>query len=392
MLTAAKAARLRFKEARRELKLLRLPRISSFPPARFSRPVAHVAAFQVANAGDVLLPITLKDLIHTETGSLDWRNLHVYNRVDERAIRRINGSAGLVIGGGGLFLRDTNPNAMSGWQWSCTLDALRRIDVPIAVFAVGYNRFRGQPDFDPVFTEHVNELARRSVYLGLRNHGSIDAMKEYLTPENQQKLRFQPCMTTVISRIYPRLTEYREKERFVALNAAFDRSELRFGDAIDEKLAALARVMRRLNEDWPVAYYAHMPSDLRMLPYLDAAGVRYRLVRLDQLAPADIIREYARPSLVIGMRGHAQMVPYGAETPILSVMTHDKLGFFLDDIGRPEWGVDIHAEGFEDTLHGHAVNVLGARTEHQEAIRETSETLWDRSRANVRDFLDAMGA
>lgn len=30
------------------------------------------------------------------------------------------------------------------------------------MFAVGYNRFRGQEDFDPIFKEHINLFCRKS--------------------------------------------------------------------------------------------------------------------------------------------------------------------------------------------------------------------------------------
>jgi hypothetical protein len=380
------------KAARRSLSLKRLPTIAAFPPAQLRRPISHAAAFQLANAGDVLLPITLKDIFHADCGELGWNNLHVHNEVGTRAVARINKSGGLLIGGGGLFLRDTNPNQLSGWQWSCSLDNLRKIEVPIAPFAVGYNRFRGQPDFEPIFTEHVNELAKRSVYLGLRNQGSIDAMKAYLAPENQEKLRFQPCMTTVISRIYPRLCDYSEKQNFIALNAAFDRPQLRFGEDPPAKLRELAVAMRELGEHAPLKYYAHMHKDEQMCPYLDDAGVKYELVRLDRLSPREIIREYARPALVIGMRGHAQMIPYGTETPIVSLVTHDKLRFFIDDIGHPEWGVDMQHDDFARRLIDTSLVALGSRTQQQSAIRESAERLWDVSRKNVAEFLAAVEA
>ncbi|MFT6396268.1 MAG: polysaccharide pyruvyl transferase WcaK-like protein [Bradymonadia bacterium] len=380
------------KAARRELSLRRLPTIAPFPPAQLRKPVSHAAAFQLANAGDVLLPLTLKDVIHTDCGELNWNNLHVHNEVSDRTVRSINESAGLIIGGGGLFLRDTNPNQLSGWQWSCSLEHLRQIEVPIAAFAVGYNRFRGQPDFEPIFTEHVNELAKRSVYLGLRNQGSINAMRAYLTPENQEKLRFQPCMTTVLSRIYPRLCDYENKEDFIALNAAFDRPELRFGSDPPSKLRELANAIRRLGENRKLKYYAHMERDEQMCPYLDAAGVEYELVRLDRYSPERIVAEYAKPSLVIGMRGHAQMIPFGTETPILSLITHDKLRFFIDDIGHPEWGVDMGDDGFAEDLVALSEEILDSRTETQAMIRESAEVLWDTCRTNVRDFLHAIEA
>ena len=68
---------------------------------------------------------------------------------------------GIVIGGGGLLLRDQAGSdiSKSGWQWNSSVDAVNGINIPLIIFAIGYNRFRGQADFDPVFTSHIRALA-----------------------------------------------------------------------------------------------------------------------------------------------------------------------------------------------------------------------------------------
>ena len=145
-----------------------ISKITAFPKTSLNIKLSHVAAFGLKNAGDLLLPITLKDLFHTQAGLIPWQNIHVHQIVNESILRKINKSSGLIIGGGGLFLKDTNKNDLSGWQWSCSLVALSKIKVPIALFAVGYNRFRNQADFDPIFTDHLNKLAEKLVALLLR--------------------------------------------------------------------------------------------------------------------------------------------------------------------------------------------------------------------------------
>jgi polysaccharide pyruvyl transferase WcaK-like protein len=48
--------------------------------------------------------------------------------------------------------------------------------------------------------------------------------------------------------------------------------------------------------------------------------------------------------LVFGMRGHAQMIPFGVNTRIISLGTHKKLKYFLQDIGALDWYIDINQE------------------------------------------------
>ena len=69
-----------------------------------------------------------------------------------------------------------------------------------------------------------------------------------------------------------------------------------------------------------------------------------------------IVHEYSKPRLVIGMRGHAQLIPFGCNTPILSIISHDKMQYFLDDIHHPEWGVDVKDEKFGTKLYNKAVD------------------------------------
>jgi hypothetical protein len=83
------------------------------------------------------------------------------------------------------------------------------------------------------------------------------------------------------------------------------------------------------------------------------------------------------------MRGHAQMIPFGLGAPILSLIAHDKLGWFLDDIGHPEWGVDVTRADFPDALaacwRAIAVDLPGCRGK----IAEAREKLWQITERNL---------
>ncbi|NUL59351.1 hypothetical protein F7P83_02990 [Brevibacterium luteolum] len=118
-------------------------------------------------------------------------------------VERINVTAdAVVVGGGGLCLQDTNPNANSGWQWNISRAALDRLEVPIIVFAVGDNRFPGQPAFSDLFVDHVSAVAEKSVFFGLRNHGSMASMAETLPDAAAAKIEFQPCPSALGRLIY----------------------------------------------------------------------------------------------------------------------------------------------------------------------------------------------
>ena len=329
------------------------------------KPLAHIASLGVANAGDTVLPVVLRDLFDQRIGGHRWQLKHAHDAVDGRTIDWINRSRGLIIGGGGLFLSDTNKNPVSGWQWPASAEAIRAIEVPTAVFAVGYNRFRGQAEFDPVFTESLTALVEKSAFVGLRNHGSISAIKGYLPAELRPKVVYQPCMTTLIGEIYPERTGPLGSG-VIALNCAFDRAALRLGENGDAVLESIGRAVGRLAKTHEIRYYSHLGGDLRFLPVLDRLGVPYRLVNLSGVTPGEVLEAYAVPDLVIGMRGHAQMIPFGMGVPILSLVTHDKMRWFLEDIEHPEWAIEVPGQDLEEEIVSKAGEIMA----DPDAVRE----------------------
>lgn len=359
----------------------KVPCISQYPFVSDSGIiVTHISAYGNGNMGDIYLPIALRNLFNLQIGVKKWINKSVYKKVTLSDISVYNRSDLVVIGGGGLFLKDTNPNDLSGWQWSCSLDMLDKIESPLIAFAIGYNRFRGQDDFDPIFTEHINKFVEKASFVGLRNHGSIENVKRYLRTQNlKNKLVFQPCMTTLTSLIYPDMFKYTQKEDFIALNCAFDRQGMRKAD--DKVLTSIARVILQLSETTKIKVYAHMASDGKICSYLDELSVPYEYVEIKDIA--NMFSAYSRPRLVIGMRGHAQMIPFGCNTPILSIVSHDKMQWFLDDIHHPEWGVDVLNPSFEAELLEKAKKLYESTEILIPILKDEQRKLWNITQQNM---------
>lgn len=366
----------------KKLKELKFPSVVKYiPNGNFK--VSHISSFCYGNAGDTLLPVVLRDLFNQEFGVKKWRGLNVDHLVSNKDVNNFNSDDFVVIGGGGLFLSDTSPNDISGWQWNCSIEELRKINKPIIAFAIGYNRFRGQSDFKPIFRDHLNVFVSKCSFIGLRNHGSINKVKDYLdTDALKEKLVFQPCMTTLISHIYPNYTNYKLKEDFIAFNCAFDRQDMR---ALNKELLyAISRVAKILSNITKIKYYVHSKTDRNILPIWDELGVDYEIIELKNVS--QIIRAYSIPKLVIGMRGHAQLIPFGCLTPILSIISHDKMQYFLDDIHHPEWGVDVLDNGFEENLYDKAVKIYSEYDKNIKEIEKEQDLLWEITKNNMNNI------
>lgn len=340
----------------------------------------HVSAFNYGNSGDIILPVVLRELFERFIPMASWRSLHVSEPITEERIEWINSFDFVVIGGGGLFISDSNKNFVSGWQWNISTDMLKQITVPFVVFAVGYNQFRDQSKFPAYFDENIRTLHEKSVFFGLRNHGSIKKVKNHI---GDVDIELQSCMTTVVNRLYDnRYRVEQNDKRGIAVNIALDRPELR---GLSQKvLNNLAQMIYRLSLLDEILYVVHVPNDRLFLPYLDLHNVKYSIH--EPWSPASMLKLYARVKLAVGMRGHAQMVPFGVGTPIISLISHDKMMFFLEDNGLTKYGVEINDVGLVAKVENLTREILSDYDSHTDAVDKAQEQIWKKTFTNMQNI------
>ncbi|MEQ9404480.1 MAG: polysaccharide pyruvyl transferase family protein [Cyclobacteriaceae bacterium] len=302
------------------------------------------------NSGDTLLFQTTRDLFDLHFNNIDWTLKNLWEPVDGETIDLINGEMDcILIGGGGLFLKDQKgaEESVSGWQWNCDTEAVRKIKKPIIIFGVGYNRFRNQEDFDPIFTENLKALAEGCIFFGLRNTGSIENIKRYIGEENPFFL--QACPTTVLSKIYDRI-QIENSEKILSFNLSYDRPKYRFGDREKEILEDLASFLRYAHEnsDYNIHITLHKHIDGEILKYLPD-NLTFELINLTESSANEIMEYYSKIDLAVGMRGHAQLIPFGLNKKMISIVSHNKMQYFLDDI-KLNLGADVESSSFLDDL------------------------------------------
>ena len=138
------------------------------------------------NAGDTAIGSAFEYLFKQEFPKAEIEFMNCRKIFDLEDIAYINQADLLVVAGGGLLLRDSmdkNGNKFetpSGWSWGITVDLLKKIKIPIMVQSIGFNKFRGHPEFNQNFVDTINYLVFKSIYFSMRNHGSIQALKKYL--------------------------------------------------------------------------------------------------------------------------------------------------------------------------------------------------------------------
>lgn len=340
--------------------------------------VVHYGVHRNGNAGDTALFTATRQLFDTRFGPQDWTRLPVRSAVAASDIDRINARAkAVVVGGGGLIIPDSVSSSLSGWQWNIAIEDLRRLERPLVLNAVGYNNFHGQSGFAERFAEHVVETVRKSVFVGLRNTGSIRSLSEHLPPELAAKLRHQPCPTTVLSHLMPDVVSAPATCRHLSINLAYDRVERRFNGRVEECVKDIADAARHMvDKGWRVTVAIHDPRDRFFLPLLRRFGLAFDVVDIAHAGVPAIVKFYLSTDLTIGMRGHGQMVPFGLKRPIFTLSSHPKMNYFLEDIGRTDWGVDIREPGFRDELIAGMEGVAADPDQTRATIVAAQDRIW----------------
>lgn len=352
--------------------------------------LAHVTYCTAGNAGDTVLSQCVRRTFEAHMPVGSWDILPVKGEVTGGTIEEINRCGMLVIGGGGLFLPDTNPNAVSGWQWAVSSAQLRQLQVPVCVFSVGYNYFRGQQPGE-LFRESLCELAAKSSFFGLRNTGSVLAVRGLLPDDLAEKVVWQPCTTTLIRRLYADSLPPKKETGCVAVNMAFDREDRRYGADRETILTETAKAIRAIQDrGYRIYYVCHSWTDDRFLPFLESHGVEYKLVDLSFQYPDAAYLFYNKMDVVLGMRGHAQMIPFGVNTEIISLGTHNKVKWFLEDLQAEDWYVDITDKPNEiaDRILGcfctvHEMN----REQTRKRLLAAQNMLWEVTNNNLTEIM-----
>lgn len=303
-------------------------------------PVSHISVYTLGNVGDTVLSKCVRDTFNKIcSNKLKWNLYSVWSPVDQNLIENINKSEFLLIGGGGLLLPDTNKNSISGWQWACSKENLKNINKKIIVFAIGYNYFKGQEP-EELFIDNLRELVTRASFFGVRNNGSCGKVRAIVGKNLENKIVFQPCPTTLIRKLYE--LPDKNKTRNIAFNIAFDRYERRFGRNMYSVLDQIALAAKKLsNKGYKIYNVAHVDNDLIFGLSLQKHAVPYKTILLGGEFPDKVFDFYNKMDVVIGMRGHAQMIPFGLNCGIITLGSHEKMRWFLEDIDFLDLYIDL---------------------------------------------------
>lgn len=276
----------------------------------------------------------------------------------EALIDKLNAEADLLlVGGGGLIFNRPEDSSHSAWQFNIKLEDLDKIKVPLVVYAIGYNKFfYDSTDFKPQLNAHLKHTQQKSELFSVRNQGTRqELIKRQLDPERIEVIPDSGMFASASPIKLPGLSQSDFK---IGLNWAGDRISHRFPEPAEETsrvviknlCESLLGILERF-DGGKVVFLSHIQGldteDAEVFAqYLGSHfyNLETEMPYLFPPSPAQtpfLIDIYKQMDLVIGMRGHSNIISFGMNIPFVALGSHNKNQFFLEEIGETQNFIDV---------------------------------------------------
>ena len=318
------------------------------------------------NSGDFFLgPATKWKFEQIIKEDIEWKTLDVRHKFAISTIEYINRFDYLVLGGGGLILPDSNPNNISCWQWAISEDLLKLITAKIYVMSIGYNLFFEQDMSMPyrdieysspvrlkIFKSNIETLIDKSHFFSMRHNGDIKQLQKIVDSKYHSKIEFMFC--PVIDYVKEKhLPSFNSGDHYT-FEIKDDRpnrrykgtSQIEFYDKLKEFIEFLkseGKLVAIMSHDGSSSFRNYLKSQSIDLPFFDNTCADEE----------KIISNYAKVKKLYCMAGHSQMTGHALEIEMFSLISHNKLKYFLEDIDKSEEGIfvkDITLDTLKQTM------------------------------------------
>ena len=330
-------------------------------------------------------------------------------------IEQINDEASLfLIGGGGMVFNRPQDESASGWAFNIPEAKLASITAPMFVFAIGYNKFYfDEAKWPDYMGEHLRTLQDLATYFSVRDVGSkVQLVSKFGLDEEGIEVVPDPGM-----RQFDRHIEIPEIAKagdgpLIGINWAGDRPEERFAHPWRETrryfVRELTKCVRRLIEE--------KNARVLFIPHLEDVDVDFFRELREEIASSNLFslynlmghlyppageilyhhipfftNVYRQLDLTIGMRGHSCIFSFGAGTKFIPFGSHKKVGYFMEEIGGPDYSIKMIDPGREDagTMYDTIVACLGDER-YARLIDDERQAQFDRLDAVSNKMLDCL--
>jgi polysaccharide pyruvyl transferase WcaK-like protein len=326
---------------------------------RQKKVIYHAGAWQ-GNFGDSIIHKSIhSSLSQCSKYKTEFRNINCQQtEFTKDLIEEINKEGDLlVIGGGGLIFYRPQDNSKSGWQWNIDIDLIETIKVPFVVYAIGYNQFEyDNSNFIPVTNSHLQKTVKLSTLFSVRDTGTKRELIARGCDEN--KIEVIPDSGMFLPADNIKVPGLRHDMLKVGINWTSDREKQTFPEPWaqnrDRFINSLAELCHQLinKRNAQIFYISHMGInfDKRIADSLrELLGGNLIVIAevLSHIFPANyekaekLVGVYRQMDIVLGMRGHANIVSFGQHVPFIPFGSHRKNRYLLEDIGESQYYIDV---------------------------------------------------
>lgn len=285
------------------------------------------------NAGDTAIGSAFEYLFAKEFPSSKIEFMNCRKIFSTSDIDTINQADLLFLSGGGVFLYDTFPNNVSDWQWGISEELLEQIKIPIIVYAIGYNKFRNQRNFNGLFDKTVTKLVEKSIFFSMRNTGSCLSVQNHIPKNLSNKVKLNFCPTLMLNEKYKFQNSHSTKN--VGFVFGGDRLHLRHTD-LNKFFEQINIFVNHLKQNGIKTILVNHLNDTWIKEYLTFDAE----IDLFEKNTEYIYKKYSEIDTVVADRGHGQMIPLACGCKIMTPISHDKLSWFLKDMGLSHFGIE----------------------------------------------------
>lgn len=307
----------------------------------------YVSGFK-KNSGDFFLGSATKwkfEKIICE--KVDWKTKDIRKVFDKKDLEEVNQCDYLLIGGGGLFLPDTNANNISCWQWPASKENIAKIKSDIYVISIGWNLFYNQKitmpnvnsdqefrDRKNIFKENVETLIDKAAHFSVRHMGDREKIKEIVEERYHSKMKFEFCPVIEYIQSFYKESFVNEKI-YHTFEIKDDRPQRRFYKKGRNRFyqELLTYIQSLIEKGEKIALMSHDGSHT-FYNFLKQNEIPFVLLDNSVANEKTIINNYSKVKKLYCTAGHSQMTAHALGLDYYSLICHDKSKYFLQDTGN----------------------------------------------------------
>jgi polysaccharide pyruvyl transferase WcaK-like protein len=248
----------------------------------------------------------------------------------KRLIKYINSHQIMVIGGGGVFSKNTLP---------FDAEIISQIKIPIAIFSAGFNKTVGQNFPTKEDRESIRKLLDQSSLISVRDTNTFDTLK-YLTNKEIVKIPDPAIFLNPEKDTQKKATDTINLGINLAMhNDLAKRASLEIIYPELKKFLLSISLEKKIN----LYYFKHALPEDEIVDKIKTLNINLKVIDEDV---NDMYKYYAKMDYFIGMMLHSTILAYSQRVPFINIGYDVKNKSFLSDINYLEGYLDPNDRDF----------------------------------------------